>query len=84
MSSDQTECVLCSHGLVLIGHGGAIAISCTGNGRVKGSKSGFSTPDSTFENGTGLKGSMVFTGENSFTVKKLESYELVPYVRLAL
>jgi hypothetical protein len=65
--------------LVWIGSWGAIAIQCDGNSRATGNNPGFAHPNSSFANDTGLNGATFFTGEESFTVKELEIFELMSF-----
>jgi hypothetical protein len=62
--------------LVWIGCGGAIVIQERGTSPATGHNGGFAREDSTFENDTGINGKTFFTGDESFTVKELEVFEL--------
>jgi hypothetical protein len=62
--------------LVWIGYCGAIAIQEQGTSPPTGHNGGFAHENSTFENDTGVNGKTFFTGDESFTVKELEVFEL--------
>jgi hypothetical protein len=62
--------------LVWFGYCGGIALYDNCNITNNSHNNGFSHPQSSFVNDTGLPGSTLFTGEATFTVKELEIFEI--------
>jgi hypothetical protein len=60
--------------MVFFGCWGAICITDNCNSHNNSHNRGFGHPESSFVNDTGLPGSTLFTGENTFTVKELEIF----------
>jgi hypothetical protein len=62
--------------MVFFGGWGAIYITDNCNSHNNSHNRGFAHPQSSFVNDTGLPGSTLFTGEETFTVKELEIFEV--------
>jgi hypothetical protein len=62
--------------MVWFGSSGAIGILDNCNVNNNSHNNGFGDQNSSFVNDTGLSGSTLFTGENNFTVKELEIFEV--------
>jgi hypothetical protein len=61
--------------MVWFGNADAIGLLDNCNTNNKSHNRGFGIPQSSFVNDTGLPGSTLFTGEETFTVKELEIFE---------
>jgi hypothetical protein len=62
--------------MVCFGSNGAIRITDNCNSHNNSNNHGFGNSSSSFVNDTGLPGSTLFTGEETFTVKEFEIFEV--------
>jgi hypothetical protein len=62
--------------MVWFGNGGAIGITDNCDSHNNSHNRGFGIPQSSFVNDTGLPGSTLLTGEEIFTVKEFEIFEV--------